>query len=78
MAFGGKNSNIDGFMPYTFSDDDGASFAKGAKLPFPALGGNQRPCAHRLLSGNLVFVPSIDPRYIIVEILWPLERIDCD
>ena len=59
MAFGGKNSNIDGFMPYTFSDDDGASFAKGAKLPFPALGGNQRPCVHRLLSGNLVFVPPI-------------------
>ena len=26
------------------------------RLPFPALGGNQRPCVHRLLSGNLVFV----------------------
>jgi hypothetical protein len=41
---------------YTFSTDNGATFAKGAKLPFPALGGNQRPCVHRLLSGNLVFV----------------------
>lgn len=33
MAFGGKNSDIDGYMPYTFSTDGGASFAKGAKLP---------------------------------------------
>eukprot|EP01049_Picozoa_sp_SAG25_P007694 SAG25_NODE_644_length_6218_cov_5.273901_3_plen_525_part_00 len=56
MAFGGKNSDIDGYMPFTFSDDDGAHFAKGDKLPFPALGGNQRPCVHRLASGNLVFV----------------------
>ena len=48
-------------MPFTYSTDGGASFAKGStgkgfKLPFPALGGNQRPCVHRLLSGNLVFV----------------------
>ena len=56
FAFGGKNSNIDGYMPYTYSIDDGATFAEGAKLPFPALGGNQRPCVHRLSSGNLVFV----------------------
>ena len=56
FAFGGKNSDIDGYMPYTFSKDGGATFAPGAKLPFPALGGNQRPCVHRLLSGNLVFI----------------------
>ena len=56
FAYGGKNSNIDGYMPYTYSTDDGATFAEGAKLPFPALGGNQRPCVHRLNSGNLVFV----------------------
>jgi hypothetical protein len=110
QAFGGKNSNIDGYMPFTFSTDGGKTFAvgrtrphthlfrvsiqlpraqnnrsiyqgrlrtqhageenggkrgavllcggeqAGAKLPFPALGGNQRPCVHRLLSGNLVFV----------------------
>ena len=56
MAFGGKNSEIDGFMPFTYSDTDGSSFAAGAKLPFPALGSNQRPCVHRLLSGNVVFV----------------------
>ena len=62
MAFGGKNSDIDGYMPYTFSTDSGASFAKGAKLPFPALGGNQRPCVHRLLSGNLVFVGDLQQK----------------
>ena len=56
MAFGGKNSNIDGWMPFTKSVDGGTSFAKGLPLPFPALGGNQRPCVHRLASGNLVFV----------------------
>jgi hypothetical protein len=56
MAFGGKNSNIDGYMPFTSSIDGGATFAKGQKLPFPALATNQRPCVHRLNSGNLVFV----------------------
>jgi hypothetical protein len=56
MAFGGKNSNIDGYMPFTSSIDGGATFVKGQKLPFPALATNQRPCVHRLNSGNLVFV----------------------
>ena len=53
-------------VPFTYSTDGGASFAKGStgkgfKLPFPALGGNQRPCVHRLLSGNLVFVGTHHP-----------------
>jgi hypothetical protein len=48
FAYGGKNSNIDGYMPFTYSTDRGATFATpGAKLPFPALGSNQRPCVHR-------------------------------
>ena len=48
FAYGGKNSNIDGYMPFTFSTDGGASFAHpGAKLPFPALGSNQRCVAKK-------------------------------
>ena len=50
MAFGGKNSAVPS------SVDGGATFAKAQKLPFPALATNQRPCVHRLFSGNLVFV----------------------
>ena len=56
MAYGGKNSDIDGYMPFTQSSDGGATFAPAARLPFPALGGNQRPSVHRLNSGNLVLV----------------------
>ena len=57
-------------MPFTYSTDGGASFAKGStgkgfKLPFPALGGNQRPCVHRLLSGSLVFVGTHRPNAVI-------------
>ena len=57
-------------VPFTYSTDGGASFAKGStgkgfKLPFPALGGNQRPCVHRLLSGSLVFVGTHRPNAFI-------------
>jgi hypothetical protein len=56
FAYGGKNSNIAGYMPFTSSTDGGATFGPATKLPFPALGSNQRPCVHRLMSGNLVFI----------------------
>jgi hypothetical protein len=63
FGFGGKNTNIDGYMPGTVSTDSGATFAfPGFKLPFPALGSNQRPCVHRLRSGNLVFVGDLQLR----------------
>jgi len=54
LGFGGKNCEIDGFMPVATSVDDGASWSS-AKTPFPEVGGNQRPSVLRLASGRLWF-----------------------
>ena len=54
LGMGGKNTNIDGYMPKAVSSDGGKTWVS-SKTPFAALGGNQRPCIVRLQSGNLFF-----------------------
>lgn len=54
LGLGGKNSEIDGFMPAVVSRDGGRSWVKSRSV-FPALGGNQRPSLLRLHSGRLFF-----------------------
>jgi hypothetical protein len=55
IGFGGKNTNIDGFMPKSISRDGGKTYEK-SKLPFQPLGSGQRPSAIRLASGRIFFV----------------------
>lgn len=54
-GYGGKNTNIDGFMPKGVSRDGGRTWAK-SKTPFPPLNSGQRPSIIRLASGRLFFV----------------------
>ena len=54
LGMGGKNSNIEGFMPAVVSHDGGKTWEK-KKTIFPALGSNQRPSVLRLQSGRLFF-----------------------
>ena len=54
LGIGGKNTNIDGFMPQAISHDGGKSW-QVSKTPFPALDSNQRPVVLRLASGRLFF-----------------------
>ncbi|MPZ19727.1 MAG: SUMF1/EgtB/PvdO family nonheme iron enzyme [Luteitalea sp.] len=56
FALGGKDTDIDGFMPQFRSTDGGKSW-KERKSPFPALASHQRPALVRLRSGRL-FVAS--------------------
>lgn len=53
LALGGKNTNIDGFMPAVISHDGGKSWGEPFKTQFPALSSNQRPTMIRLADGNL-------------------------
>lgn len=53
LAMGGKDSNIEGYMPQCFSSDFGKTWTGRSKTPFAALGSNQRPVILRLKSGNL-------------------------
>ena len=54
LGMGGKNSDIDGFMPKSISKDGGKTW-QFSKTPFPALASNQRPTLVRLKSGRLFF-----------------------
>jgi len=54
LGIGGKNTNIDGFMPQAISRDGGRTWDV-SKSPFPPLGTNQRPTLVRLESGRLLF-----------------------
>ncbi len=54
LGMGGKNTDIDGYMPKSISKDWGKTW-KISKTPFAALGGNQRPTLIRLASGWLFF-----------------------
>ena len=54
LGMGGKNSDIDGYMPYFVSSDGGKSWTKH-KSQFPAMSTNQRPTLIRLASGRLFF-----------------------
>lgn len=55
LAMGGKNSNIEGYMPRSYSADQGKTWTPMEKTPFAALGSNQRPAILRLKSGRLFF-----------------------
>ena len=54
LGMGGKNTDIDGFMPQSISRDGGKTWSV-SKTQFPALGSNQRPVLVRLASGRLFF-----------------------
>jgi len=56
LGLGGKNTDIEGYMPQAVSRDGGKTWAV-SKSVFPALGSNQRPALIRLASGRL-FVAS--------------------
>lgn len=54
LAMGGKNTDMDGFMPGAITRDGGDSY-EVFKTGFPALNSGQRPSILRLFSGRLVF-----------------------
>lgn len=54
LGMGGKNTDIEGFMPSVLSHDGGKTWEK-SKTVFPALRNNQRPSLLRLQSGRLFF-----------------------
>lgn len=54
LGMGGKNTDIDGFMPKAISRDGGKTWEK-SKMQFCSLGNNQRPSIIRLQSGRLFF-----------------------
>jgi hypothetical protein len=58
IGFGGKNTEIDGFMPKAISRDSGKTYEK-SKTPFRPLGSGQRPSIIRLASGRLFFVADL-------------------
>lgn len=53
LALGGKNTDIDGYMPAAVTRDGGDSY-QVFKTCFPALNSGQRPSILRLFSGRLV------------------------
>ena len=58
IGFGGKNTNLDGFMPKAVSRDGGKTYVV-SKTPFQPLGSGQRPSVIRLASGRLFFVADL-------------------
>ena len=54
VGWGGKNTDIDEFMPRAISSDGGKTW-QVSKTPFCRLGTNQRPTVIRLRSGRLFF-----------------------
>ena len=52
LAMGGKNSNIDGYMPKSITKDGGDTW-EHSKTPFPSQHSGQRPSIIRLQSGRL-------------------------
>jgi formylglycine-generating enzyme required for sulfatase activity len=55
IGYGGKNSNIEGFMPRSVTTDGGKTYVN-TKTEFMPLAGGQRPSIIRLASGRLFFV----------------------
>ena len=58
IGFGGKNTDLGGFMPKAVSHDGGKTY-EVSKTPFQPLGSGQRPSAIRLASGRLFFVADL-------------------
>lgn len=61
IGFGGKNSNVDGFMPMVMSADGGKTYTQ-TKTPFPPQANTQRPTVLRLQSGRLFFACDLQPK----------------
>jgi formylglycine-generating enzyme required for sulfatase activity len=59
IGFGGKNTNINGFMPKSVTRDGGKTYVV-TPTPFLPLGSGQRPSVIRLASGRLFFVADYD------------------
>ncbi len=55
LSIGGKNTDIDGYMPMCISDNWGGSWRSEDRTPFAPLGSNQRPCVTRMQNGKLAF-----------------------
>jgi formylglycine-generating enzyme required for sulfatase activity len=55
IGYGGKNTNIEGFMPKSVSRDGGKTYVN-SKTPFGPLNSGQRPSLIRLASGRLFLV----------------------
>ncbi|MHC5109436.1 MAG: SUMF1/EgtB/PvdO family nonheme iron enzyme [Planctomycetota bacterium] len=54
LGLGGKNTDIDGYMPQVISNNGGKSW-EISKTVLPAQGTNQRPSLIRLLGGDLLY-----------------------
>ena len=61
LGMGGKNTDIEGYMPKAISRDCGRTW-QVSQTPFPALGVNQRPSLLRLRSGRLFFAGDFQKR----------------
>jgi len=61
LGMGGKNTDIDGYMPESVSCDGGRTWTV-RKSPFSALGSNQRPTIIRLADGKLFFASDFQDR----------------
>ncbi len=61
LGMGGKNTNINGYMPESISHDGGRTWSI-RQTPFPALGSNQRPTIIRLADGKLFFASDFQDR----------------
>jgi hypothetical protein len=59
IGFGGKNTNINGFMPKSITRDGGKTYAV-TPTSFLPIGSGQRPSVIRLASGRLFFVADYD------------------
>jgi len=55
LSIGGKNTDIDGYMPQCTSSNWGGSWGNERRTPFSELGSNQRPCVIRMLNAKLAF-----------------------
>ena len=60
LGIGGKNSNIDQFMPRAISHDGGKSYEM-SKTPFSQMNSGQRPSLLRLASGRLFMAGDYQP-----------------
>lgn len=58
LCYGGKNADIEGFMPKNVSTDWGKTWHI-TKSPFSRLGGGQRPSLIRLSSGRLFYTADL-------------------
>lgn len=61
LGMGGKNTDIDGFMPEAISRDGGKTW-EVSKTPFSKHASNQRPSILRLQSGHLFFACDFQER----------------